>query len=115
FPGPDIMDYLIQHTSTPAPSARALEPDVPPALEALIASALAKEPAARPASAGAFRKALQEIRKGLAPADTSRPPPPATTGPAAPSLGSGGGASIEPGTVLNGRYRLRSVLGEGGM
>ncbi len=61
---------LIQ-TSAPAP-VRELRPDVPPALERLCASALEKDPAARPPSAAALADALQAALASAAPPARTR-------------------------------------------
>lgn len=66
YPGPELLDYLTQHTRAPVPRARDLRPGLTPALDELIGLALSKEPGARPASAGAFRKKILEISKELA-------------------------------------------------
>jgi len=48
FTGPSVVGLLEQHLTTPAPSLRSVRPDVPAALDRLVAELLAKDPAARP-------------------------------------------------------------------
>lgn len=47
FPGTSLTLLLDQHLNVPVPSARALRPELPPAVDAAIARATAKDPAAR--------------------------------------------------------------------
>ncbi len=79
FKGGDAMSILASLAlDTPRP-LRERNADVPPALEALIASLLAKEPAGRPASAQAVAEAIEAIERDLAREDrTSMIPPEAT-------------------------------------
>jgi len=58
FTGPTTQAVLARHTSDPAPSLRKSRSDVPAALEQIVATALAKHPEDRFASAAAFRDAL---------------------------------------------------------
>ncbi len=64
---------ILRHIHTPPPPPRSLRPDLPPALEAVLLRALAKEPAGRYASAADFAAALRAslvkpapTRRGLA-------------------------------------------------
>ncbi len=59
FSGKNAVELCLHHVTTPPrpPSTRTDRP-IPPALEALIMTCLAKDPAARPASAAALRTAL---------------------------------------------------------
>jgi class 3 adenylate cyclase/tRNA A-37 threonylcarbamoyl transferase component Bud32 len=54
------MAILMAHVQDPPPSLLAQRPELPEALDAAIARAMAKDPAARFASAGAFAAALSE-------------------------------------------------------
>jgi serine/threonine protein kinase len=58
FAGSDSAAILRRHVTEPPPPLP--RPDVPPALEAVIWWALAKAPAERPDSAGAFARSLRE-------------------------------------------------------
>ena len=68
FPQRDPSELLRAHLLTPAPSLHDVAPELgaPPALEALVARALAKEPAARFVDAGAMRAALEAADPGRA-------------------------------------------------
>ena len=50
FPGPTILKRMVAHQEHPAPSLRAIRPDVSPALEAAYQKMMAKRPEDRPAS-----------------------------------------------------------------
>ncbi len=67
FYGDSMFDLLRKHVEMPPPSPRQLRPDLPPAYEAVILTALAKDPAQRFASAGAMTTALQQAAQGLPP------------------------------------------------
>jgi eukaryotic-like serine/threonine-protein kinase len=51
FQGPAPGDVMMKHVRTPPPSPRDYNPDVPPALEAVVLRCLAKSPKARPQTA----------------------------------------------------------------
>jgi serine/threonine protein kinase/HEAT repeat protein len=98
FPGPSMMDYLIQHSTQTPPAARSLRPEIAPELEAALARALEKDPAKRYRTAAEMRDAL------LAPLN-------ALTGPA-PSKP---GVTWTAGAVLAQRYVLEKLVHEGGI
>jgi CHASE2 domain-containing sensor protein len=70
------------HLNASPPRVTAKVPDLPPALDEVIASALAKDPAARPATAHAFARAVRAAAGGsMAAARESAPVPPTVEGP----------------------------------
>ncbi len=62
------LGMMVRHMHDPVPSARAIAPALSGALDAAIASGMAKDPKDRPASAGAFARSLLSDT-GAAPAD----------------------------------------------
>jgi serine/threonine protein kinase len=58
FVGQGVGELLVAHVREPAPWARGFNPEVPPAVDALLQRSLAKEPGARFASMGEFASAL---------------------------------------------------------
>lgn len=60
FVASEPLAVLLQHVQDAPPSPRALRPDLPPAVELVVLRALAKQPEARYASAGALADALQQ-------------------------------------------------------
>lgn len=59
FDGDTPMSIAIQHIQTPPPPLRTLRPDIPPAVEAVVLRALAKDPSARFERAEQFAAALE--------------------------------------------------------
>lgn len=62
FTGDSPMAVAVQHIQQPPPPLSQWNPTLPPSLSAIVMSALAKDPRARPASARAFASALREYR-----------------------------------------------------
>jgi serine/threonine protein kinase len=60
-----LYELLHLQITAPPPSLLGLRPDVPPALDALIARALSKDPTARFQSAGELARALEEVARFL--------------------------------------------------
>ncbi|HEY1811203.1 MAG TPA: protein kinase [Kofleriaceae bacterium] len=58
FHGGTMFDLMRAHVEQPPPSPRAMRPDLPPAIEHIIFTALDKDPARRFQSAGAMAQAL---------------------------------------------------------
>ena len=72
------LGVIVRHINDPIPSARAMNPNVPPALDAFIKGGLAKSPAGRPQTASEFARNLDQAlgAPGAAPAlGTAEPPP----------------------------------------
>jgi serine/threonine protein kinase len=77
FKRDSAMAVLYAHTSAPPPKLTALRPDLPAAVDEVLARALAKEPEERYSSCGAFADALREAL-GVEPYDPDRTTPPAS-------------------------------------
>ena len=65
FSGSTAQEVFSQHVSRPAPSASTLRGDLPAKIATAIGRAMAKDPAIRTASAGAFETALAEAAAPL--------------------------------------------------
>jgi serine/threonine protein kinase len=76
FRGSDAISTLMAVAEDNPPPPHQLNPDVPPRLSQLIMHLLAKDPAARPASARAVIGALQELGSTLAPGRVEDSPSP---------------------------------------
>lgn len=74
FHGPHPMAIIMKLLSQDAPRLRDVRPDVPEALDALVARMLSKEPSIRPADGTAVAAALDVIARGA----FAEPPPPAS-------------------------------------
>lgn len=70
FTGP-AHSVIMRHLGDPPPALRRLRPDVPIAIERVVARALAKEPAARYPTAAAFADALGTPLAGVTPASSA--------------------------------------------
>ncbi|WP_157746307.1 serine/threonine-protein kinase [Micromonospora inositola] len=91
----DPLSVLHQHVNEPPTPLRTRRPDVPAELDALVSELLAKDPADRPADAGAVRNRLAALLPSVGSPATAAPalvgavPP---TGPAGSSRAPGSGA-----------------------
>ncbi len=74
FAGVTVFDSLRAHVDDPPPSPRALRPDLSPAFEAVILTALAKDPARRFQSAADMEAALEQAAVAVALPDAARAP-----------------------------------------
>jgi eukaryotic-like serine/threonine-protein kinase len=61
FAGSTPAEVITGHVKVPAPGVRGLRPEVPPALEAVVARLLAKDPAQRYTSAAELRRELRGV------------------------------------------------------
>jgi len=75
FTGEGFGEVMAQHLTSPAPAVRSLAPEVPPALEAIVGRALAKDRAQRFQSMAELREALLAAARGDAPAPEAAAPP----------------------------------------
>jgi tRNA A-37 threonylcarbamoyl transferase component Bud32 len=103
-------ELMRQIVETPVPPARSLNASLPPAFDAILARATAKDPAERYQSAAAFRDALRVVtgRDGetVASAEAPEPAPKAT----APAAGASS-ASIPASELLSLRARVAAAVG----
>jgi serine/threonine protein kinase len=77
FPGPTMLKRIMAHQEHPAPSLRAIRPDVSPALEAAYQKMMAKRPEDRPGSMSVLIALLHESRpSGDDPGPVALPPEP---------------------------------------
>ncbi len=64
FQGEGVGEIIVGHVTEPLPPMRSFEPSISPALEAVVAKAMAKEPAQRYQSMNEFGVALRALRRG---------------------------------------------------
>jgi serine/threonine protein kinase len=87
FPGESYEEQITGHLYTPPPQPTAIAPDIPPALDAVVARGLAKDPEARYQSVGeladAARAALNDVT-GAAPPPLSSAQAPTQLAPSVP-------------------------------
>ncbi len=85
FPGESAREFIIAHIQKEVPSLRKRRPELnlPPGLEDLVSSMLAKKPAGRPESMKEVAAALEGFARGDA-MSSPAPPPRAAPGPARP-------------------------------
>lgn len=85
FTGDGLAVLMYAHLNTEPPTASSVRPELPPALDAVIVTGLAKDPDARYASAGELAHAAREALRdsGVTPAPEARTPaaPPTTVTP----------------------------------
>jgi hypothetical protein len=95
------LGVIVRHINDPIPSARALNPQVSPALDALIQRSMAKAPAARPQTAAEFARLLEQAAAApadaaanAAPSRVAAPPTVLKPQPAAPAAPAAGRPSL---------------------
>ena len=102
-----------QHIEEPPPAASEIDATLPPAVDEVLFTGLAKDPARRPASAGAFVTALGEALAGRRPDEGRRAPrrrtPMRTPDPAAPAASTAAAARHRPDTRPPGMGTSASV------
>jgi beta-lactam-binding protein with PASTA domain len=76
FEGESAVSIALKQVSMEPTPPSERNPEVSPALDAVVMRSLAKDPLARFASAEEFIAALQQAREGIAPAPLSNGPPP---------------------------------------
>ncbi len=96
---------VLQHVNDPPPALRLRVPDLPPALEQVVLTALAKAPLDRYPTAAALVAATQTA--------IATAPPPTNRDPASPvrSPGGPGGGAVDPATLGGQLSGLRKLLG----
>lgn len=60
FQAETALGMLVRHMHDPVPSARALQPNLPPALDAVLSAGMAKDPRERPATPGDLARRLRQ-------------------------------------------------------
>jgi tRNA A-37 threonylcarbamoyl transferase component Bud32 len=88
FSAPHFSAQARQHIEEPPPAASEIDHSLPPAVDEVLFTGLAKDPAARPETAGAFVETLADALRGNWPADrpgTTRRPRARMPDPAAPA------------------------------
>lgn len=99
FPEADPAAVLAAHLMTPPPRVSVLRPGLDPGWDDVVARGMAKDPAARFATAGALAAAVQRLLGPLPASETPAPTRSATTpgpGPAFPAV-TGPGLAAAPG------------------
>ncbi len=76
FAGKSAMQTMWAHVNEPVPLVHDQRPDLPGSVDMVLQKALAKNPAARYASAGELAEDLAEVAKGIAPSLAQASPPP---------------------------------------
>jgi hypothetical protein len=89
---------IFAHLQAPPPSVSAARPDLDPAIDAVVARALAKDPAARFPSCGELAAAASQAIERPAPAAPPRAARPAGQAPPAPNAGPAPPARGRPGS-----------------
>ncbi len=107
FEGDSAVSIALKQVSVEPVPPSERNPEVGPALDAVVMRALAKQPSARFASADEFIAALQQARVGIAPAPAPAPngPPPTAAALVVPPLPPGRDGSPEGENAGRGRRR----------
>lgn len=76
YTGDTAISVAYRHVNDDVPAPSTVTPGLPAALDDLVLRATRRDPAARPADAGAFLRELREVRAGLGMAPVAIPVPP---------------------------------------
>ncbi|HXV56395.1 MAG TPA: protein kinase [Gaiellaceae bacterium] len=109
YTGETLMAVAVRHVRDPVPSVRARRPDVPPAVDALVARALAKSPQDRFADMESLCAELERCLAGLPGRRRDGGPAPADGDTSDLSLASAGSAPAAPRPPEPSQPRLRLV------
>ena len=71
-----VGDYIAAHLKEPAPAPSTLQPDLPPAVDALMTLCLAKEPDSRFHTMKELQHAIEQVLVHISDTGTTAPPPP---------------------------------------
>jgi eukaryotic-like serine/threonine-protein kinase len=109
--GETPLAVAYQHVNSVVPAPSSVNPDLPPALDALVALATSRDPELRPADARHYLHAIKEVRRGM-------PLPPVTrrdlsTSGAAGQPGAGGATANGVGAGLSPARIARPADGAG--
>jgi serine/threonine protein kinase len=120
FTGETPFDVLRLHGSEVAPPLSSVCPEIPAALDSLVARLLEKDPALRPDAAAAATVWESLIEETTPPLSPARSLPPFPLGQPAPVLVVAGGpgaprGGFGTGRVIAGRFRVEKRLGHGGL
>jgi len=63
--GDTLLAVAYKHVNSAVPAASSVNPDLPPALDALVAIATSRDPELRPADARHYLHAIKEVRRGM--------------------------------------------------
>jgi len=97
--GESPLAVAYKHVNSVVPAPSSVNPELPPALDTLVALATSRDPDLRPADARHYLHAISEVRRGMPlPAVTRRdfPPAPAPQAPNGTPAGSAGGTGGRP-------------------
>jgi serine/threonine-protein kinase len=87
FNGTSLMELMLAHSTQPPPRMSEIDPTLPSALDEPVLHMLAKDPGARPPSAGAAIEELEAAGQRAGVVSSSLAPTPATSDRANPSPG----------------------------
>jgi eukaryotic-like serine/threonine-protein kinase len=88
--GETPLAVAYQHVNSVVPAPSSINPDLPPALDALVALATSRDPELRPADARHYLHAIKEVRRGMPLPPVTRRDVPAAGAPAQLAAGSVG-------------------------
>jgi eukaryotic-like serine/threonine-protein kinase len=99
--GETPLAVAYQHVNSVVPAPSSVNPDLPPALDALVALATSRDPELRPADARHYLHAIREVRRGMPLPPVTRRDLPATGAASRPAAegAAANGAGLSPAGV----------------